>query len=578
MSESTPFIFISYSHQDANIVLPEIERLTNAGFEVWYDDGINPGASWRDELAEKIASCGLFLFFATERSIASDNCQQEVNFAVGRSKPILTVHLQSATLTPGMELALSHRQAIMKFELADDEYQARLVTAVGRQLSVQPTQTLSTTDSMPSRSPLPAYLIAGIAILALMTVVAILVIPGNTGGPDTEVAIEIPEELPPGIAVLPFENMSATEDSVFFTDGVHGDILAALSRINDLKVISRTSVLRFRGTEESIPEIASQLKVTHVLEGNVRRSGDRVRIGVQLIDAANDQQVWAEVYDRDLTDIFAVQSELASTIADKLETTLDLAVVEEIREGPTRNLAAWEQFAIGRALIVEEYDSRARDYLTEAIRLDPDFAEAYGLLAVLAVMESFLISDWPSKREEALNYAERALALDKNSTDARVGMGAVFFRDQRWEAAISHLDEAVALDPNNAWALFWLGISNIWSGDIKKGKSVLQANAEVSPLSFNGRLALARVALFEGNRAEVQHHLERTVQLNDDWPAHIEVAFVYQTFDGFRTLFHLHNVLQRNPDIAVAQHWLAAHLYKLGDPDTAIAWAERART
>ena len=293
MPETSPFIFVSYSHQDTTIVLPEIERLTTAGFEVWYDDGINPGASWRDELAEKIASCGLFLFFATERSIASDNCQQEVNFAVGRSKPILTVHLESAALTPGMELALSHRQAIMKFELGDDEYQARLITAIGRQLSITPvslsTASVDSQAGSKESSRLHKHVVPAAIVLAIAIAVgtAILLIPSDIG----DTAPPVPNT--PGIAVLPFEDMSSSADSTAFTGGVHGDILAALSRINNLKVISRTSVLQYRGTSQTIPDIAAALNVTHVLEGNVRRAGDRVRIGVQLIDAASDEQMWA---------------------------------------------------------------------------------------------------------------------------------------------------------------------------------------------------------------------------------------------------------------------------------------------
>jgi len=186
----------------------------------------------------------------------------------------------------------------------------------------------------------------------------------------------------PSIAVLPFDNRSAKEDDIYFVDGIHDDILTQLSKISALKVISRTSVEQFRDTKLPMKDIAEQLGVTRILEGGVQRAGDRVRISVQLIDAATDAHLWAESYDRELTaaNIFAIQSEVATAIAAAMTASLTSAERTRLNAIPTQNLAAWEAYQLGRRELAKRTATalaNAETFFQEAIDRDPRFAPPY---------------------------------------------------------------------------------------------------------------------------------------------------------------------------------------------------------
>src|SRR2546421_1936206 len=182
------------------------------------------------------------------------------------------------------------------------------------------------------------------------------------------------------IAVLPFENLSEDKANVYFADGIQEEILTRLSRIRDLRVISRTSTQRFKNTAEQIPEIAKQLGVATILEGSVRKAGDKVRVHVQLIDAQHDAHVWADRYDRDLTDIFAVETEIAASIAEALRVHISGAERQAISTRPTTSIEAHELYLRGRHLWRNFYApgyERVRKYFEDAIALDPNYAQAH---------------------------------------------------------------------------------------------------------------------------------------------------------------------------------------------------------
>ena len=193
----------------------------------------------------------------------------------------------------------------------------------------------------------------------------------------------IPEK---SIAVLPFENRSEDKANAYFADGIQDEILTRLSKIADLKVISRTSTQHYKSAPENLPEIAKQLGVAHILEGSVQKSGDAVRVNVQLIKAANDSHLWADTYDRKLTDIFSVESEVAKAIADQLRAKLTGQEEQVIAAKPTDNPEAYDAYLRGLAYTLETGITPAnalgaQKYLREAVRLDPKFALAWALLS-----------------------------------------------------------------------------------------------------------------------------------------------------------------------------------------------------
>src|SRR4029077_1449169 len=199
------------------------------------------------------------------------------------------------------------------------------------------------------------------------------------------------------IAVLPFENRSEDKANAYFADGIQDEILTRLSKIADLKVSSRTSTQQYKSAQENLPEIAKQLGVAHILEGSVQKSGDSVRVNVQLIKAANDSHVWADTFDRKLTDILSVESEVAKAIAEQLRATLTGQEEQLIAAKPTDNLEAYDAYLRGLAYSLKtglNYADQiaAQSYLKEAVRLDPKFALAWALLSQVDAVGYVMLS------------------------------------------------------------------------------------------------------------------------------------------------------------------------------------------
>jgi adenylate cyclase len=257
------------------------------------------------------------------------------------------------------------------------------------------------------------------------------------------------------IAVLPFKNLSEDKTNVYFADGIQEEILTRLSRIGDLRVISRRSTERFRDTGEHIPEIAKQLGVAHMLEGSVQRAGYKVRVHVQLIDAEHDVHLWAERYDRELVDIFTVESEIAENIANALQAKLTRAERRAITLRPTRNLEAYQLYLKGRhqwkKFFAPGYE-RVREYFEQAVALDPFYAPAHTGLAsyyLFGAANGLLPPDesWP-RGEEILR---KSLALDDTLAQSYQGLAAVeLFYKRDWPAAERAFLHGMELDPNFA--------------------------------------------------------------------------------------------------------------------------------
>jgi len=265
------------------------------------------------------------------------------------------------------------------------------------------------------------------------------------------------------IAVLPFANRSANPDDVFFVEGIHDDLLTHISRISAIKTISRTSVLHYRDTDMTIPEIAAELGVAAVLEGGVQRAGDQVRINVQLIDARTDEHLWSEIYDRQLTtaNIFAIQTEIAESIAAALEAALSPAEERRLRDVPTRDLAAYEAYLIGRQRLEEqttESTAEAVRYFGTALERDPGFALAWVGLAD-AYLEQGDMGVAPSEMfQKARRAAESALKLNDELGEAHTTLGTLKFRMQDIEGAEKSYRRATELNPNYPRLKDWYGI------------------------------------------------------------------------------------------------------------------------
>src|SRR5436189_344523 len=261
-----------------------------------------------------------------------------------------------------------------------------------------------------------------------------------------------------GIAVLPFENRSEDKANAYFADGIQDEILTRLSKIADLKVISRTSTQHYKSAPENLPEIARQLGVAHLLEGSVQRSGDAVRVNVQLIKAANDSHLWADTFDRKLTDIFSVESDIAKAVADQLQAKLTGEEERVIVAKPTDNVEAYDAYLRGLAYTLKTGNNppnalAAQKYLREAVRLDPKFVLAWALLSNVDARGYLVGSLQPTValREEARQAAETAFTLQPNLGEAILAKGYYHYACLKdYEVALRYFEQARELLPNSS--------------------------------------------------------------------------------------------------------------------------------
>jgi len=270
------------------------------------------------------------------------------------------------------------------------------------------------------------------------------------------------------IAVLPFENLSEEKANAFFADGVQDEILTALSKIADLKVISRSSVMHYRsGVERNPRRIGEELGVAHVLEGSVQRAGNRIRVNAQLIDARNDAHLWAQTYDRDLSDVFAIQSEIAKTIADQLQAKLSPQEQSAIQRPPTTDIAAFDLYTRARNLWLTAFASstgkddllQAADLLNQAVKRDPSFFDAWCQLALTEVNIHFLGWDHsPARLAKAEAAVQTAGRLRPDAGETHVARGRLrYFRYLDYQGALAELELARRSIPNDPWVVLLKG-------------------------------------------------------------------------------------------------------------------------
>lgn len=326
------------------------------------------------------------------------------------------------------------------------------------------------------------------------------------------------------IAVLPFENFSDDKENAFFADGIQDDILTNLAKIGDLKVISRTSVMPYRGKEKNVREIGKALGVSTILEGSVRKSGNRVRINVQLINAMNDEHLWAEDYDRDLTDVFAIQTDLAEKIAHELRAKLSPTEKAQMTRKPTENGEAYLAFvqAHNLHLQLEDFDKlkQAGQLYERALQMDPNFALA---CADFSRMESWIYHTFdptPPRREKARALAERALKLQPDCPESHLALGFSFYygerdyenalkefaiaqrglpndaevylatgaiqrRQGKWAESTANLEKAAGLSPNETWPLQNLTLNYQKLRNFDAANKTIDRALKLSPESFS---------------------------------------------------------------------------------------------
>src|SRR4249919_1446268 len=321
------------------------------------------------------------------------------------------------------------------------------------------------------------------------------------------------------IAVLPFQNLSDEKENAYFADGVQDDILTNLSKISDLRVISRTSVMQYRGRPTNLREIGKALGVSNILEGSVRRSGNRVRVNVQLIDANTDEHVWANDYDRDVTDVFAIQSDLAHEIANALEATLSPAEKSQMTRKPTENGEAYLAFVQAHDLSCAFEDSaklkQSEQLYQRAIDLDPNFALA---LARYSQLESWMVHDGdrsPERRSKARSLAERALQLQPDLPEAHLALGfSYYWGDNDYEAALKEFEIAQRALPNESEVYLAIGAIQRRQGKWTESTANLEKAAGLNPKDTWPLQNLTFNYAMQRNFGAANKTIDRALELN----------------------------------------------------------------
>jgi TolB-like protein/Tfp pilus assembly protein PilF len=352
------------------------------------------------------------------------------------------------------------------------------------------------------------------------------------------------------IAVLPFENLSDEKENAYFADGIQDDVLTNLSKVGDLKVISRTSVMPYRGKGSNVREIGKALGVGAILEGSVRRMGNRVRVNVQLINADTDEHMWAEDYDRDLTDVFAIQTDLARQIVRELQAKLSPMEKAQIERRPTENGEAYLAFMQGHEIFYrpDKFHSnteKAEQFFDEATKLDPNFAGAFAALARVHEWSYRDFDPTPARKEKARVAAETAIRLQPDLPEAHLAMGFYYYycerdyqgalrefaiaklslpnspevymaigaierRQGKWKESTANLERAASLSPKDAWVLQNLADNYYANRNFEAAEKIFDRAIEAAPQSLGPRAEKAKLAVdWKGDVSVMEKELTR---------------------------------------------------------------------
>jgi TolB-like protein/Tfp pilus assembly protein PilF len=386
-------------------------------------------------------------------------------------------------------------------------------------------------------------------------------------------AVDIPSK---SIAVLPFDNLSDDKSNAYFAEGVQDEILTRLAKVADLKVIARTSTQRFKSAPENLSQVAKQLGVMNILEGSVQKANDQVRVNVQLINAMTEAHLWAEIYDRKLTDIFAVESDIAKTIADALQAKLTGSEKAMMASQPTTDTTAYELYHKGRSLWGKRTGDnipKAIAFFEQAVARDPNYALAYAGLASAYILSPFYTgADRREAGSKAKEAALKALRLDPNLAEAHAALGKVlFFSEIDLAGATREYKRAIELKPNDADAHHWFSNDSLAAlGQFDEAIAEGKRSVELDPLSIVINADLGETFFYARRFDESVAQLRKTLEIDPtSFYARYNLGIALQAkgdLSGAITEYEKAKQLSDNP--AVATFWAQAKAHA-GDKDAA---------
>ena len=522
MSDATKAVFLSYAHEDTDAAKRIADALRGFGIEVWFDQSeLRGGDAWDQNIRDQIKDCALFVpvvsvhteargegYFRLEWKLADERTH-----LMAKGVPFLLPVVVDAT-ADGEAMVPDSFRAVQWTRLPGGAPTPDFVAQVKRLLdaprrsagsgaaSRSGAHAASAPQRVGRRVPAAAWVVA-IAVLAVALVIAIFwprhaePTPAPNAGAGTRPPIS--EKSAPlvndkSIAVLPFTNMSEDKDaSAFFADGVHEDILTNLALVKELKVISRTTAVQYRDSKKSLRQIGDELGVAYILEGSVRRSGNKVRVTGQLINAHTDEHVWAKSYDRDITDVFAIQASLSQEIASALQAAITPQAQKFMERRPTENPAAYDSFLKGResrnrSRTGQRAPAREQEaFFQTAVQQDPNFAAAWGELAVAHALNVFWEFDHtPARLAQADAAIGQAVRLAPDAPDVIRTLGTyAYYAYRDYARATEQYEKLARMQPNDPSVFSSLGLIQRRQGRWTDSLNNLRRAAELEPANIS---------------------------------------------------------------------------------------------
>ncbi len=525
-----PAIFLSYASQDADSARRICDALRAAGLEVWFDQSeLRGGDAWDASIRKQIKECALFVPIISPNTQSREEgyFRREWNFAVDR---MLDMADHKTFLLPVMLDGVAQPDA-----LVPDKFRERQWTRIDGDAAIA------------AFCARVAKLLAGRGSSAKNALEAAPVL---EFGPVIERTTQADET--PSIAVLAFANRSASAEDEYFSDGLADELLSVLAKIKGLRVIARTSSFVFKGKGDDVASIGQKLNVATLLEGSVRKSGNRVRISVQLVRCADSSHLWSETYDRTLDDIFAVQDDIAQRVVTELRTTLlgmpsapNADIAREIAQATeTRPENPEVQQKCQQARFLLEQRTRvsietAIKRFREAIDIDPRCSSAFsGLAHALGLLSTHLVEQKQDLTQQSLSAAQTALRLDPRNASAHLALAAHALSQRRNYAEwIEAMDKAAELAPNNSQVLR-LVAQRHWSlGELDDAQRCLDRAFAIDPLSATICLSRASLAMFKREFGLARSGIDDVIAMSPSWSMPYEELACLAQLSGDHALF-----------------------------------------
>lgn len=518
-------VFISYSREDKDKVLALTAKLSAAGVPLWMDvGGIDGATMWGEEIVHALENAKVLLLMVTESAVRSHNVAKEVVLASERKGHILPVHLEPTQIPPSLRYPLAGIQHIDYFQGDPDENLKTILRSLER---------IGVTLSAPQREKATA----SAADQPLLQ-------SASESAPGADHAIE-----PGALAVLPFDNISPDQETDYFSDGLTEELIARLSLVSEIELISRWASMQYKGAKQDIRAIGQELGARYVVGGSVRRFRDSVRITVQLVDTETNRQLWGNTYKGKLDDIFDIQEQVAKQIVEALKLQLSFSEKVSLTKRQTVNAQAYDFYLRGQDYLYR-LTKRGTEYAIQlfekAIELDPRYAAAYAACSSAYGQMYQWFSREEHYRDKAQELSFKALMYDSSLPEAYTAMGLSYFIWSKYDEAAQSVRKAIELNPDDFIAHWTLGRIHLSTGNPEAAEGLCRRVIELKP-GFYVAYADLRMAFQAMGRTDEAEELSRKLALE-----------------------LVPNYLLKNPDDARARMFYAISLSEIGRREDAV--------